>query len=211
MNAEPYLNMSGMENPEHCVLPSPASIKDWVLKGRIGEITALFESLGSMSPRVDWDPTPKTFEADRLQRLNDYWHGLADGGLPARSAFYPEHVVYVLGNVAVIDLDNDTDSLRYRLFGTAIAERYGADLTGTTVNETGGNLARYFAAAFRAVLAKGRPLYTRHLPSEDSPIRDCQRLILPFGDANGVAQHLVVAHLPFRPPVGSLARTIGGC
>lgn len=55
----------------------------------------------------------------------------------------------------VIDLDNDTYSSRYRLFGTVIAERYGEDLTGTTVNVTGGSLARYFAAAFRAILAKG--------------------------------------------------------
>ncbi|MDA9975618.1 hypothetical protein N9F34_02160 [Alphaproteobacteria bacterium] len=80
---------------------------------------------------------------------------MADGDLRARSVFYPERVVYVLGNAEVIDLDNDTDSLCYRLFGTVFAERYGEDLTGTTINVTGGSLARYFAAAFRAVLAKG--------------------------------------------------------
>ena len=64
-------------------------------------------------------------------------------------------MVYVLGNAVVIDLDNDTDSLRYRLFGTVVAKRYYEDLTGTTVTVTGGSLARYFAAAFRAVLLKG--------------------------------------------------------
>jgi hypothetical protein len=37
--------MSGMGNLENGLLQPLASIKDWVLKGRIGEITALFESL----------------------------------------------------------------------------------------------------------------------------------------------------------------------
>jgi len=190
-------------------LPAPAVILDWILHHRCSEIGKLFEGLGSAAPRLDWDPSPQAFESEKLRRLNEYWRGLAKGGVPSRSDFYPEDVSYMLGNLALIGLCQESGGLRYRVFGTALAERYERDLTGTEVAESAESLARFFGAAFRAVLEEQRPLYTRHLPPKDSPVNDCQRLILPFTDGNGVARHLLIGHLPYRSPLGSVARSAG--
>ena len=198
-----------MLKPTTNILPEPAVILDWILGRRDGEITHLFEELGSASPRLDWDPEPETFESGKLRQLNEHWRGLAGDGVPARSDFYPEDVAYMLGNLALIELCEETGDLRYRLFGTTLAERYERDLTGTAVAETAETLARFFAAAFRGVLREQRPLYTRHLPPNESEVNDCQRLILPFADGNGVARHLLIGHLPYRAPLGSVARSIG--
>jgi hypothetical protein len=204
-----HFEESGMLDTEQISLPSPAELLTWVLDTRVQPITKMFEDLGSASPRRDWDPPREIIESDRLRRLNDHWHALGAGEIPARSSFFPEHVAYILGNLAVIDLDESTGSLGYRLYGTAVSERYGRDLTGTTIDESGETLARFFAAAFRGVLEKRRPLYTRHSPPSTSLVRDCQRLILPFADDQGVLRHLVVGHLPYRPPIGSVARSLG--
>lgn len=195
-----------MLRPNTDMLPEPAVILDWIVGQRDDEITHLFEELGSASPRLEWDPAPESFESGKLRRLNDHWRGLADDGLPARSDFYPEDVAYMLGNLALIELCEQTGVLRYRLFGTALAERYERDLTGTAVAETSETLARFFAAAFRGVLREQRPLYTRHLPPKKSEVNDCQRLILPFADLNGAPRHLLIGHLPYRSPLGSVAR-----
>jgi hypothetical protein len=189
-------------------LPSPNTLVDWVINGRSQLVIELFEKMGSTSPRLDWEPAPEAFESDYLRELNDYWHTLADGKTPPRSSFYPEHVAYILGSLCTIDLVEETDSLHYRLYGSAIAERYGRDLTGTVINESAESLTRFFAASFRGALDKGLPLYTRYLPPLESPVKDCQRLILPFADEGGEARHLVIAHLPYRPPMGSIARGI---
>ena len=151
------------------MLPTPAEILDWVLGRRTAEITRLFENLGSAAPQLDWDPAPHSFESEKLCRLNEHWHSLAKGGLPARSDFYPEDVPYMLGNLALVELSEESGALRYRVYGTALAERYERDLTGTEVAESAESLARFFGAAFRGVLKERRPLYTRHLPPEDSP------------------------------------------
>lgn len=70
-------------------LPAPAVILDWILHHRCSEIAKLFEGLGSAAPRLDWDPSPQAFESEKLRRLNEYWRGLAKGGVPSRSDFYP--------------------------------------------------------------------------------------------------------------------------
>ncbi len=193
--------------PQPCakILPTPAEILDWILGRRDREITRLFEDLGSATPRLEWDPSPQSFESEKLRRLNAHWRELAKNGLPVRADFYPENVSYMLRNLALIDLCRESGGLRYRLYGTALAERYERDLTGTEVSESAETLARFFGAAFRAVLRERHPLYTRHLPPMDSSVNDCQRLILPFGDGNGEARHLLIGHLPYRSPIGSIA------
>ena len=196
-----------MLKPTAEMLPAPTEILDWILDRRSAEISRLFEDLGSAAPQLDWDPSPQTFESDKLRRLNEHWRGLAKGGLPARSDFFPEDVPYMLGNLALVDLCEQTGGLRYRVFGTTMAERYERDLTGTEVAESAETLTRFFGAAFRGVLKERRPLYTRHLPPKDAPVRDCQRLILPYADGTGAARHLLIGHLPYRSPIGSIARS----
>jgi hypothetical protein len=92
--------------PQPCakILSTPAVILDWILGRRDREITRLFEDLGSATPRLEWDPSPQSFESEKLRRLNAHWRELAKNGLPARADFYPENVSYMLGNLALIDL-----------------------------------------------------------------------------------------------------------
>lgn len=187
-------------------LPSPDEIYSWVLEQNDPEIIGLFERMGSGDPVLSWSPDDQVIQIKELRRLNQYWRALAGSAMPPRSAFLPEDVFYILGNLNLIDHRIEENILHYRLFGTLIAERYGKDLTGESVPEAPPTLGRFFAAVYRAVLATGEPLYTRHVPPPDSTVKDCQRLILPFADDSGTARHLLVAHLPYQPPSGSVAR-----
>lgn len=72
----------------------------------------------------------------RLLSLLAYWRSLADPpDLPRRSLFRPQHVTPILPELALLDVQDEGRSLRFRLVGTHIVNGIGADLTGTALHE----------------------------------------------------------------------------
>jgi hypothetical protein len=156
----------------------------------------------ALDPFVKEDPDPADFEDRRLGRLLDHWHGLARvNALPPTDAIDPDALVFILGWLMIIDpLDGGAD-FKYRLYGSSIAELMGRDLTGCKVSDTFPEVAAFTSEVYRGVMRDARPVLTRHTPPQAIVVSRWERLILPFGDADGrVARFLVGAvALGLRP------------
>ena len=73
--------------------------------------------------------------SDTLRRMYAYWQSKCSGErLPARTDIDPLDFPWALGLVCLLDIERYPLAFRYRLDGTTIAERYGADLTGRTTD-----------------------------------------------------------------------------
>jgi hypothetical protein len=73
---------------------------------------------------------------ETLQRMHAYWQGKGrEGKLPGRQDIDPLDFPWALGLVCLLDVQRNPLAFRYRLDGTTIAERHGADFTGRTTDE----------------------------------------------------------------------------
>ena len=70
-------------------------------------------------------------QSDRLRRLYDYWQSKRGSRkFPARADLDPTEFRYILGNIAMADVERGPLRFRFRLVGTEIVQRDGTDLTG---------------------------------------------------------------------------------
>jgi len=73
---------------------------------------------------------------ETLERMHAYWESKGGTGtLPQRRDIDPLDFPWALGLVCLLDVERDPLTFRYRLDGTTIAERHGADFTGRTTDE----------------------------------------------------------------------------
>ncbi len=156
----------------------------------------LFAAHGRGGVTVQWSPAPDQLPLDGHRFLLAYWNGARGAAaMPAVAAIDPFALKPVLGNVMILDpLDGGAD-FRFRLYGTAIAEAARFDWTGSTLAEMQrilkGPGPAFFLATYRALLRRGEPLYTANPAVVVFSARAWGRLILPFGDAGGIARILV--------------------
>ena len=93
--------------------------------------------------------------SDTLRRMHDYWQGKCRGEqLPGRQDIDPLDFPWALGLVCLLDVERYPLVFRYRLDGTTIAERYGADLTGRTTDAI---KPEFHARARTAAWPRARP------------------------------------------------------
>ena len=73
---------------------------------------------------------------ETLRRMYAYWQSKCrEGRLPGRRDIDPLDFPWALGLVCLLDIQRNPLTFRYRLDGTTIAERHGADFTGRTTDE----------------------------------------------------------------------------
>jgi hypothetical protein len=73
---------------------------------------------------------------DAVKRMHAYWHGKCRAGrLPGRPDIDPLEFPWALGLVCLLDVRRNPLTFRYRLDGSTIAERHGADFTGRSTDE----------------------------------------------------------------------------
>jgi hypothetical protein len=73
---------------------------------------------------------------ERLQRLYRDWDARRRGReFPARADFSPHDLLYVIGNLSLIDVGYAPLSFRYRIFASNLATRFGKEMTNKTVEE----------------------------------------------------------------------------
>lgn len=125
-----------------------------------------------------------------------YWYSLPkDGLLPLRSALNPADIKPLLPNLMVFDL-SDPAIVRFRLAGTAIAERYGFDPTGSDFldlldPETREVNRQLLQAAVRHPFGMLAILTTRH---GSGLLASVETLSFPFADRkSGVPQMATVS------------------
>lgn len=119
---------------------------------------------------------------DTLQRMYAYWHGKCrEGRLPRRPDIDPLEFPWALGLVCLLDVHRNPLTFRYRLDGTTIAERHGADFTGRTTDEVRPDFyAAMLRKHFSEVAETRRPTLYRIGIRYGGQARTYLRLALPL-------------------------------
>jgi hypothetical protein len=117
-----------------------------------------------------------------LRRLLGDWQERRRGReFPARADFDPADLKYLLGSLALIDVEQDPPRFRFRLHGSRIGQRVGYDMTGKPVDTlppaVGPLVLRHFAAVMEA---RAPRVEIRERALIDDGIADCEVLVLPL-------------------------------
>lgn len=190
---------------------SAADLRDAFVNDDLHAIDRYFLYFGARNPVVLWNPEQGQIADERLQRLALYWREKAEGREAAPIASIdPTDMRYVLGYLMLLDVLGSGFDFRYRLYGTMISERFGRDVTGTTVREFGDKeyIVSFFLGAYQAVIERRQPLLTIHYPKNASETESWSRLILPLTNGKGEIERLLVGQIPgdWRPrPPGTKA------
>jgi hypothetical protein len=126
-----------------------------------------------------------------------WWLGLPpQDGVPPRSALDPTGLPAPLfPHVAVAEVIDGGDDLRFRLVGQELVARYGINVAGRTLVElTDGDHRRYLLDHVTTILALERPVYSEsRFDWTDAASLDTRRLMLPFRDVGGAIDRLLIA------------------
>ncbi len=131
-----------------------------------------------------------------LYPILEHWRSMGEGGgQPPAGDIELSALDAVVGNVMWLEVIDGGLDFRYRHYGSAIAEVFGRDMTGSLLSSLEAIPVMHFMKVYRDVVETGRPCYTLHrvqttLTSGATDV--CwERLILPlFGDGGEVAQIL---------------------
>lgn len=174
-------------------------------------IEMLFDRYGSERARIITEPPRDQILDPQIAAFWTYYQDMRDrrgGAPPLWSDFSLADARDLVGSLHVLARDEETGDMRYLIFGTDVAARYGRDLTGQLVANQAASLAVVFHGLFQAAATNDHCYYSTHYPPEDGPVRDCQRLIVPFHGNNDRFYRLVVAHKPARTPRSQVGGTL---
>jgi hypothetical protein len=134
--------------------------------------------------------------SETLRRMYAYWLSKCRGEqLPGRADIDPLDFPWALGLVCLLDVERYPLMFRYRLDGTTIAERYGADLTGRTTDDVRPEFqAALLRRHFAEVAETGRPTAHRISLRYGGQARTYMRLALPLSrDGKSVDMILTIS------------------
>jgi len=129
-----------------------------------------------------------TLPDDRLSRLLGYWRGKCQGWrLPRRADIDPLDFPWVLGRLGLIDVVDAPlgapASYRVRLFGSTLAEDYGADYTGALIDTMSPTAnAQMTWRQVEAVARQAQPVAERVRWGYDGRRGEELRLLLPLSE-----------------------------
>lgn len=170
-------------------------------------VTARFQAENFAPPELCWDPKLGAMGSGKLDFLLTYWRGLKNGKpVPHLSDVDALNMAPCLGYLMMLDI-GETE-LRYRVYGTKIAEASGFDLTGRTVSTITSHsfMPTFFNACYRAVQDKRIPLLTVHQSPPQISVYNWTRLILPLIDDTEKIARVLVGNIPGLSRIGELAR-----
>ena len=125
------------------------------------------------------------FKLPEHQAAFSAWKEFAgDDLMPPVEALDPLSMVKALGSILIIcpEIHNDKQDFRYRLYGSTISDRFGADLTGKLLSDFPTTNRFFFAAQYQELLLRKVPFYGEHdAPPDVSVVVRWARLALPFG------------------------------
>lgn len=176
-----------------------SSLVDAAAAGDFGPLERFLESQGFQDVKLVWSPDASTLSVPELAFLHEYWLGLPKAGSLARyDAVDPLAMRPALGNVMLLEADDEVLDFRYRLYGSRIAERAGFDLTGKFTRDvpTHPAIGVLFRVCYAACARRQMPLFTRHVPPTSVGVVYWSRIILPLADATGAARHFLVGNVP---------------
>ena len=181
-------------------------VSDLTLSGEFEKVCSLFDRFGSCNAGIVENPVADNIQHPDVQALWEMYRDLKrKHERPPRRAFDIIDFPRLAGNLHVLAFEEGL-AMKFLIFGTAVADRYGSDRTGEYLPLEGDNLVVVFHGLFLASAASSNVYHTTHAPPEGAPVKDCQRLILPFFNEEGEFTRMLVSHLPYSAHLGSVAR-----
>lgn len=152
-------------------------------------------------PRLHWDPGNDVIGNEQLLNLHTFWTQLESfsGSMPKADDVDLLDLESEAPYTMLLDVEDDGWDFWYRYYGAGIAERSGFDLTGRGIWEipTASQIGIFFAACYRAVLERKRPLLTWHMAPSNIAVVSWDRLIMPLANASGTdITRLLVGNIP---------------
>lgn len=169
-----------------------------LVEGDRRELDRLFDTMDSNAPELVWSPDQAELSCDILGFLQRYWIERKRGDdLPLSSGIDAMDLVPALGYVMLMEpMDGGSDFL-YRVYGSRIVDYSKTEMTGKRVWDVPSPLvAAYFMATYKAVCIRREPLYTFHRSRLAQFHAQWERLILPFANADGQIDRLLVGNVP---------------
>ncbi|WP_419902551.1 PAS domain-containing protein [Kiloniella sp.] len=168
-------------------------------------LSLLMRQLGSPKPTILWNLPEEELPQPELKFLFKWWNENRGDRLAASPEDVdPFKLRPVLGRIAVLDILDGGEEFKYRLYGSAIIQEPGKDLTGMLLSDIWTPLRSFFAITYRAVLLRKEPLYTRHEPHHSLKMTTWDRLILPLSRDDNV-ERIIVALVPIYKDVTEAA------
>ncbi|MEQ9133568.1 MAG: PAS domain-containing protein [Thalassobaculum sp.] len=184
--------------PSEALLRDVERLTDELVGGPPGAIAALFATIDSPTPTTRWEPSESELEDGPLRFLLRLWLDRAETDrLPASRTIDALELRPALGYLMLLEPIDGGADFRYRVYGTAIAEYAGLEMTGRTVWDLPSpRVAAFFLATYQAVCRKRRPLFSHHTTHHAIQSADWNRVILPFAGDDGTVDRLLVGNVP---------------
>lgn len=135
----------------------------------------------------------ETLRHPELSALLRWWqthHG--DGELPAAADLAPDMLRRWLDNLIVMELPAGGQA-RYAYYGANLAAAFGLDMVGRSIDQLPAEQARILAAEFENARAARQPIARRYTADFGGTMQTWERLLLPFADADGAVEKILVA------------------
>ncbi|MSO77952.1 MAG: PAS domain-containing protein [Alphaproteobacteria bacterium] len=149
---------------------------------------------------------PEDITHPQFRQLFDLWDELRGGrAFPARQDFALPSLVFLFGNLMLVDIVGDSARLRFRLVGTQIVNRLGSDPTGQWFEPplAGSYLAPILAVATSVLSHRAPRMALRNMTPGQASCR-FELLVVPLSDDGQAINMLMAALVPARvPPVAA--------
>ena len=123
------------------------------------------------------------------------WLALAENGLPRLSEMPGSDSQAALTNAVLLLAQADDFLIVYH--GVGAVRRMGGNFTGLLLSEIArkSSVARDLGVAYRACIAKGRPIYVRYVSKISEEHLCFERILLPIAADAGRAPHFVLSFI----------------
>ena len=119
-----------------------------------------------------------------LRGLYEYWASKRQGLIPPpRAAIHPEEMVKWLPNLMLLDVVGEPPRFHVRLFGTALVEAYGEEITGRFMDDCDLNyITHQLEEQMLEVVRNGAPnvIHAWFAKIADERYLDYERIALPL-------------------------------
>ena len=118
---------------------------------------------------------------ERIKALLDLWEAKRAGRpLPARADFTMDDLLPWLGHLMLLDVLDGGDDFRFVLYGTALVEIFGFDLTGQRVSEAAQHIGPKSLEEYRRVYATRAPDYVARRSPANKEYVTITKIALPL-------------------------------
>lgn len=169
-----------------------------LVASRLDDIQACFRQTGVAGPTHAWSPSGETLPAEPMRILLTHWLAIGGGRIPHFRDLDPAAMVQALGYINVVQVGDGPGDLRYRLFGSVVAQVSGFDMTGKLLSQHPASpyVVEFSLAGANACVRRAEPLFTEREPAGAEQTYRWPRLLLPLADSDGRVARLVSATVP---------------